>query len=55
MQPASNRYTRRFVDGRLCAHANDALTAGADGQPDYADPTYCPVLGRLAEARQTRG
>lgn len=48
MQPASNRYTRRHIDGRLCAHPNDVLTAGPDGQPDYADPTYCPVLGRFA-------
>ena len=55
MQPASNRYTRRLVDGRPCAHSNDALTAGPDGQPDYADPTYCPVLGRRDEALGARG
>jgi ectoine hydroxylase-related dioxygenase (phytanoyl-CoA dioxygenase family) len=49
LQPASNRYRRYYFNGRLWRHPNDDLTCKPDGQPDYADPTYCPVVGRYGE------
>jgi ectoine hydroxylase-related dioxygenase (phytanoyl-CoA dioxygenase family) len=55
MQPASNRYSRRYINGNLCAHSNDTLTAGAEGYPDYADAVFCPVLGRVDAAKKALG
>ncbi len=49
LQPQSNRYVERHIDGRLCRHANDELTR-TDSGPDYADPVYCPVVGRYSDA-----
>lgn len=45
LQPLDNHW--RAVpasNGELAWHANDDLTRGADGVPDYADPRICPVL-----------
>lgn len=53
LQPVSNRYVeRRREDGTLHAHPNDELTRGPDGKPHYDDPTFCPVVGRVADARK---
>ncbi len=51
MQPAANSYTAVYDGAQLVAHPNDQLTRGTDGKPNYADPTYCPLLGRVEHAR----
>ncbi|HCL28232.1 MAG TPA: hypothetical protein DIC52_07330 [Candidatus Latescibacteria bacterium] len=54
LQPVSNQYTeRQRPDGTLYAHPNDELTRGADGQPHYDDPVFCPVVGRLTDTERT--
>ena len=51
LQPASNRYRAIYDNDQLVSHPNDGLTADPQGHPNYADPTYCPVVGRIREAR----
>ena len=51
LQPASNQYREIYDNGQLVSHPNDGLTADMQGHPNYADPTYCPVVGRIGEAR----
>lgn len=45
LQDADNRF-REFTtpDGQRMWHGNCALTAGADGAPDFSDPAVCPVI-----------
>ncbi len=51
MQPASNQYRQAYRDdGTMARHENDYLTQDEAGRPNYANTTYCPVLGRYAEA-----
>ncbi len=51
MQPAANQYQQVYrEDGTLARHENDYLTQDEAGRPNYADPTYCPLLGRYSEA-----
>lgn len=48
LQDGANRY-RRFLrdDGSPVVYNHDALVRHTpDGQPDYADPDFCPVLWR---------
>ena len=45
LQDAPNRYCEyRQSDGKLAWHRNDVLCRALSGQPDYADPDFCPVL-----------
>ena len=50
LQPASNHHVERYDDhGRLHRHGNDDLTADVNGRPNYADPSYCPLLARYRD------
>ena len=51
LQPASNQYRTIYDKGQLVSHPNDGLTADSQGHPNYADQIYCPVVGRIREAR----
>jgi len=51
LQPASNQYREIYDNDQLVSHPNDGLTADKQGHPNYADPTYCPVVGRIGDAR----
>jgi hypothetical protein len=51
LQPASNTYRQVYDDGHLTAHPNDDLTRGQDNLPNYTDPTYCPAIGQIDQAR----
>jgi len=45
LQDGENRYRAvRATDGGLVWHRNDMLCRTRDGQPDYTDPDFCPVL-----------
>ena len=55
LQPGANHHIERRNDnGDLARHSNDSLVRQIDGHPDYADPTFCPRVGTLIEARQAR-
>ncbi len=54
LQPASNRYRAIYDNDQLVSHPNDRLTADSQGHPNYADPIYCPVVGRIRDARHIR-
>lgn len=45
LQDDSNRYrAHKQANGELAWHRNDALCRMSNGQPDYTDPDFCPVL-----------
>jgi Phytanoyl-CoA dioxygenase (PhyH) len=48
LQDGENEYVRfRLSDGTPVTYNHDVLVRRtADGRPDYADPTYCPVVWR---------
>lgn len=48
LQDGANAYQEfRLSNGQLAGYNHDVLVRRtADGNPDYADPTYCPVLWR---------
>jgi hypothetical protein len=51
LQDGANEY-REFTlsDGSVVTYNHDVLVrTTADGRPDYADPTYCPVLWTAAD------
>jgi hypothetical protein len=52
MQDGPNRWcTERQPDGKFAGHCNDAFVRrDAAGNPDYTDPTICPVLWRGGES-----
>ncbi len=55
LQPGANHWVERRNDnGDLARHSNDQLVRQIDGHPDYTDPTFCPRVGVLADAVQTR-
>jgi PAS domain-containing protein len=57
LQDGSNRY-RSFLrpDGSPVAYNHDAVVRrDANGQPDYADPEFCPVLWRSEPGRSGSG
>ena len=55
LQPGANRHVERRNDnGDLAQHSNDHLVRKVDDQPDYADPTFCPRVGILDDARRAR-
>jgi ectoine hydroxylase-related dioxygenase (phytanoyl-CoA dioxygenase family) len=50
MQDGDNRYREfRLPNGELASYNHDFLVRKtAQGQPDYADPEFCPVMWRFA-------
>jgi hypothetical protein len=46
LQPGDNHFVQHTIPGgRVSSHGNDILVRRtAEGTPDYADPTVCPVL-----------
>jgi hypothetical protein len=52
LQDGANQYRRfRLSDGTDVSYNHDGLVRrGSDGQPDYADPDYCPLIWRSATA-----
>jgi hypothetical protein len=45
LQDEANRYRQvRNDSGEITWHRNDILCRSAQGQPDYTDPDFCPVL-----------
>jgi ectoine hydroxylase-related dioxygenase (phytanoyl-CoA dioxygenase family) len=53
MQDDSNRYrVYRHANGELATHRNDILCRVSEGQPDYTDPDFCPVLPSAEEASE---
>jgi len=46
LQDGANEFRRfELSDGTITSYNHDALVGRtADGRPDYADPTYCPVI-----------
>jgi ectoine hydroxylase-related dioxygenase (phytanoyl-CoA dioxygenase family) len=46
LQDGANEYRRyELSDGSIVSYNHDVLVRQTpDGRPDYADPTYCPVI-----------
>ncbi len=51
LQPASNEYRAVYDGDQLVSHPNDALTRDEQDRPNYADATYCPLIGQIERAR----